>query len=161
MSHAPILLSVVLAGLLSADALAQTQPPSLDRLVSVERQRVLGLDTLTASQRAGLALLLQETYRLGFQEAQARKAPAPKPPTPDGGPSTSASVIESRIDGDFEGWEGDTVVSLTNGQIWKQTEYHYTYHYAYSPRVVIYRSGGSYKMKVDGVERAISVERLK
>lgn len=82
MSHAPILLSVVLAGLLSADALAQTQPPSLDRLVSVERQRVLGLDTLTASQRAGLALLLQETYRLGFQEAQARKA---RPQAPDTG----------------------------------------------------------------------------
>jgi hypothetical protein len=30
----------------------------------------------------------------------------------------AASVIETKIDGDFEGWEGETVVKLMNGQVW-------------------------------------------
>ena len=70
-------------------------------------------------------------------------------------PDSTASTIESQIDGEFEGWEGETIVKLTNGQIWQQTEYHYRYHYAYMPKVLIYRSGSGYKMKVDGIERAV------
>jgi hypothetical protein len=68
--------------------------------------------------------------------------------------------IESRIDGEFEGWEGETTVKLMNGQIWLQTEYHYHYHYAYMPEVLIYSSGSGYKMKVDGVKRAVGVRRI-
>ena len=73
----------------------------------------------------------------------------------------TSNVIESRIDGDFEGWEGETVVKLMNGQIWQQSSYHYYYHYAYMPEVLIYKSGGTYKMKVDGVDTDVSVIRLK
>ena len=73
----------------------------------------------------------------------------------------SPSVIESQIDGDFEGWEGETIVKLMNGQIWQQSEYHYHYHYAFMPKVLIFRSGGAYKMKVDGIEKAVGVKRLK
>ncbi|OGP03826.1 MAG: hypothetical protein A2Z93_13355 [Curvibacter sp. GWA2_64_110] len=69
--------------------------------------------------------------------------------------------MESQIDGDFEGWDGDTVVKLTNGQIWQQSEYHYEYHYAFMPEVLIYPSGGGYKMKVDGADEAVAVRRLK
>ena len=75
-------------------------------------------------------------------------------------PST-ASVIESCIEGDFEGWDGETIFKLDNGQIWQQDSYDYTYHYAYRPKVLIYRSGGVYKMKVEDVEEAITVKRLK
>lgn len=73
------------------------------------------------------------------------------------------NVIESRIRGDFNGWEGETIYELTNGQIWQQSNYHYHYHYAYSPEVWIYpsRSGG-YKMHVDGdSDQDINVKRLK
>ena len=73
----------------------------------------------------------------------------------------SDDVIESRIDGTFEGWDGDTVFKLINGQIWQQTQYSYTYHYAYRPEVLIYRSGSGYKMKVDGVNQEIGVKRIK
>jgi hypothetical protein len=74
---------------------------------------------------------------------------------------TSASVIETCIDGTFEGWDGDTVFELCNGQVWEQAEYGYTYHYAYRPNVVIYQSRyGRYKMKVDGVSDSISVTRV-
>jgi hypothetical protein len=73
----------------------------------------------------------------------------------------SGDVIESQIDGEFEGWEGETIVKLINGQIWQQTEYYYTYHYAYMPEVLVYRSSFGYKMKVDGVDQAVGVTRLR
>lgn len=72
----------------------------------------------------------------------------------------NSQVIESQIDDDFEGWEGETIVKLTNGQIWQQSEYYYYYHYAFMPKVIIYRNGGGYKMKVHGIEKSVGVERL-
>jgi hypothetical protein len=71
------------------------------------------------------------------------------------------SVIESQIDGDFEGWEGETIVKLTNGQIWQQSEYAYEYHYAFMPKVLIVKAGSGYKMKVDGTGRAVGVKPLR
>jgi hypothetical protein len=91
----------------------------------------------------------------GRHEAQ-RGAVQTRPSEPPRG-----GVIETEIDGDFEGWEGETVVKLMNGQIWQQTEYHYEYHYAFDPQVMIYQSGGQWKMKVDGTDEAVGVQRLK
>jgi hypothetical protein len=77
------------------------------------------------------------------------------------GTGTSSAVIESQIDGDFKGWDGETIVKLMNGQIWQQTEYYYHYHYAFMPDVLIYNSGGGWKMKVEGVDKSVKVERFK
>lgn len=71
------------------------------------------------------------------------------------------NIIESQIDGDFEGWEGETIIKLMNGSIWQQHEYYYHYHYSFMPKVLIYKSGQGYKMKVDGIEKSISVIKLK
>jgi hypothetical protein len=70
-------------------------------------------------------------------------------------------VFETQIEGEFEGWDGETVFKLANGQIWQQSSFAYIYHYAYRPKVLIYKSGAIYKMKVDGVGDAIQVKRLK
>jgi hypothetical protein len=70
-------------------------------------------------------------------------------------------VVESRIEGDFEGWEGDTIFKLDNGQVWQQTDGRYKYKYKYRPRVVIVKSGRSYLMQVEGVDDRIRVEQLK
>jgi hypothetical protein len=94
--------------------------------------------------------------------------PSPAVP-PDKEPSRAASttappspsVIESQIDGDFDGWEGETIIKLTNGQIWQQSEYFYFYHYAFMPKVLIFRSGYGFKMKVDGVDKPVGVTRLR
>jgi hypothetical protein len=82
-----------------------------------------------------------------------RNRATPAPAVPD--------VIESRIDGDFEGWEGDTVVKLTNGQIWRQISPHIEIHIAVNPKVVIYRSGARYKMQVERTREPVEVERLR
>jgi hypothetical protein len=69
--------------------------------------------------------------------------------------------VDSRIDGEFEGWDGDTVFTLMNGQVWQQSSYSYFYHYRYSPRVLIFKQGYGYVMKVDGVDRTVQVKRLR
>ena len=60
------------------------------------------------------------------------------------------------IDGSWNGWSGETIVQLTDGSVWKQDEYHYEYHYAYRPKVVITNG----KMQVDGMSRAVRVRRV-
>lgn len=73
-----------------------------------------------------------------------------------------SNVLESQIDGEFDGWNGDTAYTLVNGQVWQQTDYHYHYHYAYSPQVIIYQSNsGAIKMHVNGDDdQEISVRRI-
>jgi hypothetical protein len=77
------------------------------------------------------------------------------------GVGACAGAIESNLDGTFNGWDGETIFKLTNGQIWQQSSYAYTYHYAYRPQVIIYPSNGGCKMKVDGVSGTIFVQLLK
>jgi len=70
-------------------------------------------------------------------------------------------LIESSIDGEFSGFEGERVFKLLNGQVWQQTEFHIHIHYAYFPRVMIYMGNGGMMMKVDGMERAVRVMQLR
>lgn len=39
--------------------------------------------------------------------------------------SDCSPAIETQIDGDFSGWEGETIYKLRNGHIWQQARYHY------------------------------------
>lgn len=79
----------------------------------------------------------------------------------DKGSGKMTQVYESRIDGAFKGWTGDTIVKLDNGQIWQQSQYYYEYMYSYCPKVMIVKKGTSYKMQVDGINESVRVERLK
>lgn len=71
------------------------------------------------------------------------------------------AYIESYIDGDFEGFDGDTIIKLGNGQIWQQSEYYYYYHYAFMPKVFIIKADYGYKIKVEGIDKLVGVKRLK
>jgi len=64
-------------------------------------------------------------------------------------------VVESQIDGEFEGWQGESVYRLVNGQVWEQAAYKYEYHYAYRPEALVYPSSEGYKMVVDGTEAVV------
>lgn len=88
--------------------------------------------------------------------ASATKAVPVSPAKVDSTPA----VIESQVEGDFNGWEGETIIKLTNGQIWQQSSYHYQYHYAFMPKVLIYKSGAGYKAKVEGTD-TVDVTRLR
>jgi hypothetical protein len=62
----------------------------------------------------------------------------------------SAAPYEGQIDGEFNGWEGETIYKLMDGHIIQQAAYHYHYHYAYSPKVIIYDGRGGLMIRVEG-----------
>jgi hypothetical protein len=83
------------------------------------------------------------------------------PPSGKTRPAPSADIIESQIDGEFSGWEGETIFKLTSGQIWQQSSYAYTYSYKYRPKVLIFPTGGEFELQVEGMDRRIKVVRIR
>jgi hypothetical protein len=141
-------------------AFAQQYPElPLDKILSKGEQTAIGVQKLTEPEKDKLRILLIEKFLLGYEKGkkdgieQTAKIVEPQQATPN--------VIETQIDGDFEGWEGETIVKLMNGQVWQQSEYYYHYHYSFMPKVMIYKSGARYKMKVEGIERAVGVTQLR
>jgi len=74
---------------------------------------------------------------------------------------TDRRIIDTRIDGDYKGWEGNTAWVMENGQIWQQAQYSYHYHYASHPKVVIYPSDNKWFMRVMGDDSQLQVQRIK
>jgi hypothetical protein len=96
------------------------------------------------------------------QPQRAATPPSPSAATPPvARRSSCVPAIESSIDGEIEGWEGETIFKLANGQIWQQAEYNYTYFYAYSPDVTIYQTSAGCRMKVEDEDETVVVKRLK
>jgi hypothetical protein len=63
--------------------------------------------------------------------------------------------MTTHVKGSWSGWDGKTVVELTDGTTWKQVEYHYEYHYAYRPEAAVVDG----KMWVEGMNRPVGVRR--
>jgi len=121
------------------------KPFSVTGLLSVDEAKTCGLDKLTKAERAKLDDFLLTKMAEVLDRRMA---------TPD--------LIESNIDGDFNGWDGDTVFQLVNGQIWQQSAPGIYVGISIMPHVIIYKSNfGGYKTKVDEAEREVSVKRLK
>lgn len=77
-----------------------------------------------------------------------------------GSSGTSSSAVKSKITDEFEGYDYGNLYELDNGQIWKQTDYTYQYHYAYRPNVTIYKDGLYYYIHIDGMRKDAKVERV-
>ena len=71
-------------------------------------------------------------------------------------------VIESNIDGDFKGWDGNTTFELVNKQKWQQDAPTPTiFANLYRPAVTIYLTSEGYKMKIAGLnEDPILVKKI-
>ncbi|MDP4180939.1 MAG: hypothetical protein Q8942_07585 [Bacillota bacterium] len=67
---------------------------------------------------------------------------------------------DSCIDGVFNGWSGESVYKLANGQVWQQAAYSYRYCYLYRPRIRILKYEYGYEMEVDGLEYRMPVKRI-
>lgn len=70
----------------------------------------------------------------------------------------STAIKKGSIKGEFEGWEGDTLVELTDGSVFKQIEFHYEYLYAYNPDVLILVKPLSIAIFVEGTREYVAVE---
>ena len=129
----------------------------LETLMTPDQQQAIGIHKLTPEEKERL-----RQYLINFSAQTGERNNATNTiPVSQSTFAAPSAVYESRIDGEFNGWEGETIFKLQNGQIWQQSEYNYNYHYAFSPEVLVYRSGGGYKMKVNGVEKVIGVNRLR
>jgi hypothetical protein len=69
-------------------------------------------------------------------------------------------VIESRIEGECEGFDGDIVFELVNGIKWQQSVYKYKYRHKYRPLAKIWRDGGLYYIEIEGMEEMVQVRRI-
>jgi len=69
-------------------------------------------------------------------------------------------VIEAQIEGEFTGWDGETIFNLSNKQTWQQSSPGVLKHQANSPKVLIYEFKGAWMMRVESVEEGIEVKNL-
>jgi hypothetical protein len=112
-----------------------------------------GLAKLSPTELAALETWLATQVETAVERAEAdlkRRTEASVP-----------QVIESTISGEFEGWEGDTVFVLDNGQVWQQIDGSYHYHYAYRPDVLLVRASAGWLMIVEDVEERVEVTRIR
>jgi hypothetical protein len=70
--------------------------------------------------------------------------------------------LVSRIPGPFDGWDGDTVFHLENGQVWKQSQRD-KFSVRLEDPVVTIEKGilGAYFLSVEGFGSRVKVKRLK
>jgi len=150
----------VFMGLLAVHVLASTpaQQMKIEQVMTPKELQDTGIATLTASQRQALNDWLNR-YSLKLLVTASQQEPT----TPESRPvrSSCAPAIESTISGEIEGWDGDTIFKLDNGQIWQQAEYDYTYFYAYRPDVTIYQTSAGCRMKVEDETETVLVKRVK
>ena len=53
------------------------------------------------------------------------------------------------IKNDFDGWDGDTIIKLSNGSVWEQADYQLELKLTLMPKVVIFKIGNKHFAKVD------------
>lgn len=70
-------------------------------------------------------------------------------------------AFESFIVNEFTGLDQGNIYKLANGQIWEQTEPWIWVWTWVNPKVLIWKSGNVYKMKVENINHAVTVRRIK
>lgn len=69
-------------------------------------------------------------------------------------------VTESKIKGEFSGWDGETVFELVNGQVWKQAKFKHKHHYKFMPLVKIWEEAGNHFLEVDCMNEMLQIKRI-
>ena len=188
-----ISLGVLLAGFFSQTMLAQDEEVDLRDLMTAREFQESGLHKLDLGELNALNQWLATVTTGGSLAAHvpegesAAGSLAPATPQP-GGSETSridrpetdefgresmrndkrkkikdSQVLQTRIKGDFTGWEGKTIFELENGQVWEQAESGQYYYPMKNPEVLISKTGiiGNYRMQVLETGRIVSVRRVK
>jgi hypothetical protein len=67
-------------------------------------------------------------------------------------------VKRCQIEDDFERFDDEAVFRMTDGSVWYQSAYKYSYHYSYRPEVKIYRKNGVTIMVVNEMGEYVEVQ---
>lgn len=134
---------------------------TMDQVMTPSELRETGVASLSPAQRAALdAWLNRYTHTVARIVSKSIDSQSDSASTRPARTSCSPA-IESSVDGEFHGWDGETIFKLANGQIWQQAEYEYDYEYDYAPDVTIYAVADGCRMKVEDVDDTILVKRIK
>jgi hypothetical protein len=120
-----------------------------------------GIASLTSSQREVLDVWLNRYTQTVIKVVGNQGNDPPAPTVKATGRSDCSPAVESTIAGDFNGWEGETLFKLDNGQIWEQADSDYNYFYSYRPDVTIYLTSSGCTMKVEDEDETITVRKIK
>jgi hypothetical protein len=131
--------------------------------------RLACYDALSAARKSAT-----RDWNRGFGAGAARTAPVmaeplqlePQTPAEFGFDSRRSNgapdEIQTRYDGEFSGWSGNTLFRLENGQVWKQAQSGRSSYRATHPVVTIKRTAlGGYRLLVEGSDQSVRVERVK
>lgn len=158
------------------NVLAADEFSTLEERMSGNEFQETGLSKLTANELSALNDWLRRHSVATLEVANARQnanaavSGSPSvtsedmrgfPNQPKGGPE--ADVINSRIDGTFNGWEKKgTLFKLSNGMIWQQTENDsFGIPPVENPEVVIKKGFmNKWKLSVPGHKDKVSVKRI-
>ena len=69
-------------------------------------------------------------------------------------------IMFSNVSGSWEGWSGDTIVRLVNGEIWEQVGLGLSLSLGLGNEVFVYQKNGMYYMAVEDEDEAVAVSRL-
>lgn len=128
---------------------------SVLNLMSAEQFAAAGLSKLSPAELRALSEWVR-THSLHVAQLARTAAINPEP-----APSSNPGVIETRMAGDFTGWDGGTVFQFTNGQLWRQVSFGTLYQFQRSPKVTLVATGSGWRLQVEGVPQSIYVRRVR
>lgn len=129
-------------------------------LHKLSAEEVARLDALVRDYKSGaLARALRDAAAAEARAAQAEKRAAEPKVVVAPGTKVEIATVESRIAGEFRGWELRTVFTLENGQRWQVTSGDpYVTPPVAGPRVKITPGMlGSYWMVIEGIRSRVKV----
>lgn len=153
--HFAVFASIATA-LLLAPAVTAEAPPDVRELMTPEELDATGLERLSPSELEALSRwLLLYTARQASELRQHSESVQKEIR------KVEEEGLRTRIVGEFNGWHGDTLFRLENGQVWKQRlpgQWHYRAH---APEVELRKNFmGYWMLRVLATDRAVGVTRV-
>lgn len=144
-----------LATAAAAEAEAQAQAEAAAaRQAAAEAQSALAAEKATQAEQAAHQKAAAAAARARELEAEPFQDGRWVGPKPD--------RVEGRVTGDFEGWRGDTIFVLDNGQVWKQRQGGKYFYNGDDPKIVITRNMlGFFVLEVVETGKSVGVKRLR
>lgn len=149
-----LLLTLLVAAAASTPHAAEKDRfPGVEKLMSDEEFRAAGLDKLTAAEREAL-----NRWLIGYTVGE---APVIRDRNPEVKKADREQRIRASITGDFDGWNGDTVFPLDNGQVWQQRlDSRFPYNDDEREVIIDRNLLGFYRMTHVASGRAVGVKRI-
>jgi hypothetical protein len=168
------LLTLLIVLLASTHALAQDGFSSVEERMTGKEFTDAGLDKLTDAELAALndwlrdhSVATLEDKVAGRQSSSGAVIAANE--LADGsdrrgfeGKVTDTTTIVSRMIGEFDGWDNETVFKLENGMVWKQAQTDKYYAKTLVNPMVTIKAGmfGAWRLSVEGYNKSVKVERI-